>query len=79
MFKPSQGFVDGIGSLIYNCGEEGVRNTRFFSRLKKCRYDESGNILKKDLEYALAVVKETNITMSGHKPRRAAEYDIMCN
>ncbi len=79
LFKPSQGFVDGIGSLIYNCGEDGVRNTRFFSRLKKCRYDENGNIIKKDLEYTLAIVKDTNVSMKGHKPRRIAEYELMCN
>ena len=79
MFKPSQGFIDGIGSLIYNCGEAGVRNTRFFTRLKNCRYDEDGNIIKKDLEYALAIVKHTNVTMTGHKSRRIAEYELMCN
>ena len=31
-FIYSQGFIDGLGSLIYNCGEYGVSKTEFYQR-----------------------------------------------
>lgn len=72
----SQGFIDGLGSLIYNCGENGVRESKFFKRLKRCRFT-SYETFKKDYDYALAGVKDSNIVFEGHKARRKAEYKIM--
>lgn len=78
-FKFSQGFIDGLGSLIYNCGEYGISTTVFFDRLKKCREDENTihNINQSDLNFTLAAVKTTRITYEGHKKRRIAEYNMM--
>ena len=35
--KFSQGFINGLGDLIYNCGEGGVKNSTFYKRWSKCR------------------------------------------
>ena len=80
-FKFSQGFIDGLGSLIYNCGEYGVSQTEFYQRLNNCRYDDSveSNINQSDYNYTIAAVKNTKVTYAGHKPRRQAEYQMMIN
>lgn len=77
-FKWPQGIVDGLGSLVYNCGEKGVRTTEFYRRLQNCRF-HNGQINKSDIEYTLAIVKNTRCTMKGHYKRRAAEYEMMVN
>jgi len=74
----SQGFVDGLSSLVYNCGEAGVRNTEFYKRLKQCRVT-NGVMNKSDWEYTLSVVKETKISHKGHIKRRQTEYAMMRN
>ena len=74
----SQGFVDGLSSLVYNCGEAGVRNTEFYQRLKQCRV-RNGVMNKSDWEYTLSVVKETKISHKGHIKRRQTEYAMMLN
>ena len=81
-FRPTQGFVDGLCSLIYNCGENGIRNSKFFIALKKCRYDKDKKtgiyyINKKDYAYCMTLVKHTKIFEPGHKPRRKAESKLM--
>lgn len=78
-FEFTQGFIDGLGSLIYNCGESGVKKTEFYSRLKKCRYDASTstNINKSDLSFTLSAVKTTHVYMKGHKARRIEEHNLM--
>lgn len=77
-FKYSQGFIDGLGSLIYNCGERGVTLTEFYSRWQNCRYDKNiGNINKSDLDYTLAAVKTSRISAPGHIKRRHNEYKLM--
>lgn len=81
-FKPTQGFIDGLCSLIYNCGENGIRNSKFFIALKNCRYnkDEKTGIYyinKKDYAYCMTLVKHTKIFEPGHKPRRKAESKLM--
>lgn len=81
-FKPTQGFVDGLCSLIYNCGEQGIRNSKFFNALKRCRYykDDKTNIYyinKQDYMYCLSLVKCTKLFEPGHKPRRKAESKLM--
>lgn len=78
-FKFTQEFVDGLGSLIFNCGETGVKNSEFYQTLLKCRKDknEPSNINKRDIEYALSKVKKTHIYFEGHKKRRHNEYKLM--
>lgn len=71
-----QGIVDGLGSLVFNCGERGVRTTEFYRRLQNCRF-ENGQINKSDIDYTLASVKTTRCTKRGHYKRRAAEYKMM--
>ena len=75
-YKWPQGIVDGLGSLVFNCGEKGVRTTEFYKRLKNCRF-ENGRINKADLDYTLAAVKNTRCTQPGHYKRRAGEYAMM--
>lgn len=80
-FRYTQGFIDGLASMIYNCGEYGVSTTDFYQRLLKCRYDgdELNNINKADLNFTLAAVKTSKIFCKGHKMRRANEYSLMLN
>lgn len=79
-FKYSQGFIDGMASLIYNCGEYGVSTTVFYQRLLKCRLDNSeDSINESDLRFTLAAVKTSKIFCEGHKIRRANEYKLMIN
>lgn len=80
-FVYSQGFVDGLASLTYNCGPDGVKRTRFWKRMQACRYDKkNGCINGDDLQYAIAAVKTANISSlykKGHTNRRAHEHDMM--
>ena len=62
----SQGFIDGLGSLIYNCGEGGVRKTEFYRLLKNGK-----------IEQAIAKVEMTHVYMRGHYSRRLAEAEMM--
>ena len=79
-YKFSQGFFDGMCSMVYNCGETGVRNSNFYKRLEKSRYDKHlQNINRNDLSYSIAAVKNDHIYMNGHKPRRYDEHLIMLN
>lgn len=75
-FEPSQDFIDGFGSLVFNCGESGVRNSVLFKRLKRCRY-KNGIINKQDYEYAISAVRNMNITHKGHINRRETECLLM--
>lgn len=80
-FVYTQGFVDGLASLTYNCGPDGVKRTRFWKRMQACRYDKkNGCINCNDLQYAIAAVKTANISSlykKGHTNRRAHEHDMM--
>ena len=62
----SQDMVDGIASLIYNCGESGFKSTRFYSLLKEGKINE-----------AISCVPETNVSCEGHKERRKNEQALM--
>lgn len=62
----SQGFTDSLGSLIFNCGESGVRNTEFFRMLKKGK-----------IRLAVSLVPTTHVYMNGHKKRRRVEANMM--
>lgn len=78
-FVYSQGFIDGLGSLIYNCGERGVTLTKFWERWQKCRYDKNaiGYINESDFIYAISAVKTSRISAPGHLERRYDEYKLM--
>ena len=80
-FVYSQGFIDGLGSLIYNCGERGVTLTEFWNRWQKCRYDKNspGFINQNDLHYTIAAVKNSRISAPGHIQRRYDEHVMMLN
>lgn len=80
-FIYTQGFIDGLGSLIYNCGERGVTLTEFYSRWQRCRYDknEPGFINKSDLHFTIAAVKISRISSPGHHKRRYNEHKLMLN
>jgi GH24 family phage-related lysozyme (muramidase) len=79
-FKYTQGFIDGMASLIYNCGEHGVSTTDFYQRLLKCRLDNSeDSINESDLNFTLAAVKTSKVFCEGHRIRRANEYKLMLN
>lgn len=80
-FMYSQGFIDGLGSLIYNCGERGVTLTEFWNRWSRCRYDKNmpGNINQNDLNFTIAAVKSSRISAPGHITRRYDEHKLMLN
>lgn len=80
-FIYSQGFIDGLGSLIYNCGERGVTLTKFWKRWQSCRYDKNtqGYINSKDWKYTLEAVKTSRVSAPGHIERRKGEYELMMN
>lgn len=80
-FIYTQGFIDGLGSLIYNCGERGVTQTTFYARWQNCRYDknEPGFINYNDLVYTISGVKTSRISAPGHVQRRYDEYLMMLN
>lgn len=75
-YEYSQGFIDGLGSLVYNCGMSGVMNSEFWNRLQNCR-GHNKTINSSDLNFTLAAVKHMNITKKGHIIRRQAEYELM--
>ena len=80
-FIYSQGFIDGLGSLIYNCGERGVTLTEFWNRWSRCRYDKNtpGFINQNDLNFTIAAVKTSRISAEGHIERRYDEHKLMLN
>lgn len=77
-FNFSQGFFDGLVSLVYNCGYGGVKNTKFYSTLNRCRV-KNGKMNESDYTFTISFVKYTNITAPGHKVRRRAEMNMMLN
>ena len=74
--KFKQGFINGIGDLIYNCGEGGVMKSDFYKRLKSCRV-RNGKMNSNDFAYTVAGVKTCRISAPGHKDRRYAEHKLM--
>ena len=75
-FEFSQGFFDGLVSLVYNCGYGNVKNTKFYAALNRCRVKD-GKMNESDFNYTVSFVRTTNITAAGHKPRRRAEMNMM--
>ena len=80
-FVYSQGFIDGLGDLIYNCGERGVTLTEFWKRWQNCRYDKNSInfINQNDFNFTVAAVKTSRISAPGHITRRHNEYKLMMN
>lgn len=62
----SQDMIDGIASLVYNCGESGFKSTRFYALLKEGKINE-----------AISCVTETKVSCEGHKERRKNEQALM--
>lgn len=75
-YEFSQGFIDGLYSLVYNCGEAGVKNSTFYQRLLKCRVS-NGVMNESDFNYTVAGVKVSKISAPGHAKRRHAEHLMM--
>lgn len=80
----SQGFVDGMGSLLFNMGYGNMfgagrrEESEFWSRLNKCRIDKNNNCMNvSDINFSIGAVRNQNITERGHIARRKAEYRIM--
>ena len=67
--KFSQGFINGLGDLMYNVGPNGVNGTEFDRRLRACRV-KNGQINKDDLKYTIAAIKKTHVYCNAHKNRR---------
>lgn len=76
-FKVTQGFFDGLVSLVYNCGEAGLQKSAFWKLLKKCRVDQNGKINKKDYDQMLQAIKTARASEPGHFIRRRQEYALM--
>lgn len=70
--KFSQKFIDGLGDLVYNCGENGVRQSEFWKRMMRCRKNN-----KRDFDYALVAVKTCRVSAKGHIARRQETYNRM--
>lgn len=77
-YKFSQGFFDGLCSLVYNAGEGGVMKSEFYKRLKNCRV-KNGKINQDDLRFSIAGVKTSRISCKGHISRRYDEHKLMLN
>lgn len=77
-YEFSQGFIDGMCSLVYNCGENGVRQSTFYKRLLACRV-KNGIMDESDYNYTVAGVKVSRISCEAHKRRRHAEHLLMAS
>lgn len=75
-YKFSQSFFDGLCSLVYNCGEGGVKKSNFYNRLKSCRV-KNGKMNNNDFAYTIAGVKTCRISCKGHIIRRYNEHKLM--
>lgn len=59
-FEPSQGMYDAVASIIYNCGEEGMKRSEFYKRLNRIRV-KNGVPNQNDVNYTAAAIKECRI------------------
>jgi len=75
-YRFSQGFFDGLCSLIYNAGEGGVQRSEFYNRLKRCRV-KNGKMNQNDFNFSIAGVKTSRISCKGHISRRYDEHKLM--
>ena len=83
-FKPTQNFIDGLGDLVYNCGETGVKKSEFYKRLCRCRV-KNGKVNQNDFNYTVAAVKTMRLPSAktglknGVAKRRYETYKQMIN
>lgn len=75
-YEFSQGFIDGLFSLVYNCGEAGVRKSVFYQRLLKCRVID-GVMNESDFNFTVAGVKQSRVYCQAHIDRRYREHKMM--
>jgi lysozyme len=75
-YEFSQGFIDGLFSLVYNCGEGGVKRSVFYQRLKNCRVVD-GVMDESDFNFTVAGVKQTQVRCKHHVDRRHKEHLMM--
>lgn len=75
-YEFSQGFIDGLFSLVYNCGEGGVKSSIFYQRLLKCRVI-NGVMNESDFNFTVAGVKQSKVYCQAHKERRYKEHLMM--
>ena len=75
-YEFSQGFIDGLFSLVYNCGEGGVRKSVFYQRLLKCRVMD-GVMNESDFNFTVAGVKQSRVYCKAHEDRRYKEHKMM--
>ena len=75
-YEFSQGFIDGMFSLVYNCGEGGVKRSVFYQRLLKCRVID-GVMDESDFNFTVAGVKISRIYCKAHELRRYDEHKLM--
>ena len=75
-YEFSQGFIDGLFSLVYNCGEGGVKRSVFYQRLMNCRVVD-GVMDESDFNFTVAGVKQTQVRCKHHVERRHKEHLIM--
>lgn len=68
--KFSQKFIDGLGDLLFNCGENSVRRSKFYARLGRCRND-------KEMKYVCAAVRSHAVRSTGHVERRKKTLAMM--
>lgn len=61
-----QSVWDGLASLIFNCGEQGVKTTEFYQYFKVGKFDK-----------AISLVDGTKVFLNGHKVRRKEEQKMM--
>lgn len=61
-----QSVWDGLASLIFNCGEQGVKTTEFYQYFKVGKFDK-----------AISLVDGTKVFLNGHKVRRKEEQKLM--
>lgn len=83
-FVPTQSIVDGLASLVYNCGEKGFMKSEVYEKLLRCRpINENGDVDEKDLNFTLSKMKTCRIPSkaSGCQEsvlnRREAEKKLM--
>jgi GH24 family phage-related lysozyme (muramidase) len=75
-YEFSQGFIDGMFSLVYNCGEGGVKRSVFYQRLMNCRVVD-GVMDESDFNFTVAGVKLTQAKTKHHIERRHKEHLMM--
>ena len=61
-----QSVWDGLASLIFNCGEQGIKRTKFYKYFKAGQFDK-----------AISMVDGTKVFLNGHKSRRKEEQRLM--